>query len=222
MSKSNTVGFEHNPIPVGTIFQYAGAILPPTWVLCDGSTLNVADYPELYNVIGSIYGSGSGTFNVPNLSTGQVLAGSTACSNTTVAENTSYGAITGSSIPPLTNFDIPSFTATVSTAPTFGALLIQNFTTPDAGVAGFPCYNTYGNPSSRQYTEVSGTTKDTVYLAMLNSGSPATTFNSPTITVNYKTPSSTAAPISPINISITGSTDFSTVRFTHIIKAKYT
>lgn len=75
--------------PVGTIITFAGnvasyknpinndtsAVTQPIesygWMLCDGSALNASEYPELYSVLGKLYGSsGSGKdlmFNLPDL-----------------------------------------------------------------------------------------------------------------------------------------------------------
>jgi microcystin-dependent protein len=39
------------------------------WIKCDGRSLNMSDYPALYEVIGTSFGGGcEGTFNVPNIS----------------------------------------------------------------------------------------------------------------------------------------------------------
>lgn len=83
-------------LPVGSIVPFAGnansyknptqnASPPSTqpvecfgWMLCDGSSLKASEYPELYVVLGNLYGtSGSGkdtTFNLPDLR-GQFLRG---------------------------------------------------------------------------------------------------------------------------------------------------
>jgi microcystin-dependent protein len=54
--------------PVGSIMIWAGSTAPSGWVLCDGSLLSTTGtYAALYAVIGTTYGSGSGTFAVPNL-----------------------------------------------------------------------------------------------------------------------------------------------------------
>lgn len=38
------------------------------WLLCDGRALDIADYPGLYEVIGTTFGNnGAGTFRLPNL-----------------------------------------------------------------------------------------------------------------------------------------------------------
>lgn len=55
--------------PPGTILQYAGTTSPTGYVLCDGQTYNVAQYPRLYAAIGNIWNTqaANGTFSVPNL-----------------------------------------------------------------------------------------------------------------------------------------------------------
>ena len=56
-------------IPVGVVQAYSATSTPSGWLLCDGSAISRTTYSKLYNVIGTIYGSGDGssTFNVPNL-----------------------------------------------------------------------------------------------------------------------------------------------------------
>ena len=56
-------------VPAGTIMAMAvDPSEPPTgWVHCDGSFLSRTVYSGLYNVIGTTFGSGSGTFKVPDL-----------------------------------------------------------------------------------------------------------------------------------------------------------
>ena len=43
-------------VPIGTIVPYAGTVLPPGWLWCDGSEVLVKDYGALNNVIGSTAG----------------------------------------------------------------------------------------------------------------------------------------------------------------------
>ena len=69
-SSWKTVDLRSN-VPVGSIIMYSGAIAPDGWLFCRGQLLNRADYPELYNVIGTRYNTGSvesGKFMLPNLS----------------------------------------------------------------------------------------------------------------------------------------------------------
>jgi microcystin-dependent protein len=59
----------------GSILMYGGSTAPEGFLLCDGSAIDPAVYPDLYDVIGSTYGmNADGTFNVPNLN-GTVIAG---------------------------------------------------------------------------------------------------------------------------------------------------
>jgi len=55
------------PTPVGVIVDFAGSVAPSGWLLCYGQSLSQTSYPELYQVIGTTYGSGTGTFNLPDL-----------------------------------------------------------------------------------------------------------------------------------------------------------
>jgi microcystin-dependent protein len=55
---------------IGEIIPFAGSItpFPGKWLVCDGSDLLCASYPDLYAVVGTTYGSsGSGRFNLPDL-----------------------------------------------------------------------------------------------------------------------------------------------------------
>lgn len=63
-------------LPVGSIQAFAGANAPTGWLLCDGSAVSRGNYPDLYSVLGTTYGSGDGstTFNLPDLR-GRVPAG---------------------------------------------------------------------------------------------------------------------------------------------------
>lgn len=53
---------------IGEIIPYAGSTSPTSnWLVCDGSSLLRADYPELFTVIGTTYGAVDGShFNIPD------------------------------------------------------------------------------------------------------------------------------------------------------------
>lgn len=53
-------------IPLGAIHSCANQP-GNNWLLCDGSKLNVKDYPELYKVLGKQYGGNRKKFNIPNM-----------------------------------------------------------------------------------------------------------------------------------------------------------
>lgn len=53
--------------PPGAVTMYAGAAAPTGWLLCDGSSVLRATYPDLFAAIGTAYGSVDGThFTLPN------------------------------------------------------------------------------------------------------------------------------------------------------------
>ncbi len=59
-------------IPVGCILPFAGQVIPNGFVLCDGSEYTIAQYTELWQVIGYVYKplgllQGINTFAVPDL-----------------------------------------------------------------------------------------------------------------------------------------------------------
>lgn len=57
-------------IPVGVVLQFSGkdTMIPDGFLICDGSSLLRTDYPDLFNVIGTTYGSVDNThFNLPNI-----------------------------------------------------------------------------------------------------------------------------------------------------------
>ena len=55
--------------PVGSIIAFAGNTLPKGYLLCDGSNISRTTYKDLFDVIGTTYGTGNGstTFALPNL-----------------------------------------------------------------------------------------------------------------------------------------------------------
>jgi microcystin-dependent protein len=55
--------------PVGSVIAFAGSTAPDGWLLCDGSNYSSANYPDLYAVIGTSFGSTGGYFHVPDLRT---------------------------------------------------------------------------------------------------------------------------------------------------------
>lgn len=53
--------------PIGVIQAFSGQTAPNGYLLCNGASYKVADYPDLYAVIGNTYGGDTENFNVPNL-----------------------------------------------------------------------------------------------------------------------------------------------------------
>ena len=52
--------------PLGTVLSFAGSNAPNGYLLCDGKSYAVADYEDLYAVIGNTYGGDTENFNVPD------------------------------------------------------------------------------------------------------------------------------------------------------------
>ncbi len=83
-----------NGNPSGTVITFAGAVskLPRGYLICDGRTLNIADYPELFEAIGTAWGgNGSTNFRLPDLR-GRFLRGAR-LGNTSI--DTDYGSRSG-------------------------------------------------------------------------------------------------------------------------------
>ena len=66
-------------MPSGVILPFGGSTAPTGFLICDGSAVSRTDYANLFDVIGTTYGSGDGstTFNLPNLSSGVLPSSST-------------------------------------------------------------------------------------------------------------------------------------------------
>lgn len=62
------VSYTFNLIPPGTIFTFASIVIPDGYLLCDGSTLQISRYQNLYDTIGTLYNNSppAGSFNIPD------------------------------------------------------------------------------------------------------------------------------------------------------------
>jgi microcystin-dependent protein len=54
-------------VPPGTVLDFAGDVAPNGYLICDGSTYNKSNYPNLWEVVGNKFGGSDPTFNVPDL-----------------------------------------------------------------------------------------------------------------------------------------------------------
>lgn len=88
-------------VPAGIVWEYLGTTAPPGWLMADGSAVSRAQYPGLFQAVGTQHGAGDGntTFNLPNRKgrmgvgrdAGQtefVSVGTTGGSKTTTASHT--------------------------------------------------------------------------------------------------------------------------------------
>jgi microcystin-dependent protein len=76
---------------------YAGSTAPSGWLLCYGQQVSTSAYANLYTAIGTTYGSGSGTFGIPDLR-GRAAFGADAMGGTAAGRlgSGNTGGITGS------------------------------------------------------------------------------------------------------------------------------
>ena len=87
----------------GSMIMFTGSVAPEGWLLCDGSEYGLSEYIALYNVIGTSYGSGVGTFKVPDMRSRGAKG-----FNTTVAEFDTLGETGGSETVTLTENELPA------------------------------------------------------------------------------------------------------------------
>jgi microcystin-dependent protein len=124
---------------IGNIIAFTGLSVPSGYLVCDGSAVGREEYPELFAVIGTTYGSGDGltTFNIPNLS-GKValgvsqnyIAGSTGGEETHILLDTETPSHLHN-IPQHTHAntitaETPRLSHTVSTQPSFTYVRLNN------------------------------------------------------------------------------------------------
>ena len=90
----------------GLIAMWPSDSIPDGWLLCDGSSLLRATYPDLFAAIGTTFGSADGThFNVPNLK-GRVVVGK----DGSQTEFDAIGETGGAKTHTLTTAEMPSHT----------------------------------------------------------------------------------------------------------------
>ena len=63
---SGTISAPIGTVPVGGVMDFAGSTAPAGWLLCFGQLVSTTIYAALFTAIGSTYGSGAGTFGIPD------------------------------------------------------------------------------------------------------------------------------------------------------------
>lgn len=63
-------GTVSDTLPIGAVVEWYSTVIPDNWLICNGQAISRTDYPDLFAVLGTIYGEGDGstTFNLPNMS----------------------------------------------------------------------------------------------------------------------------------------------------------
>jgi microcystin-dependent protein len=78
---------------IGEIIFSVSNIAPNNFIVCNGQSLNVVDYQELFNVIGYNYGGSGESFNVPNFHSKFFLGGNDNINNVSVSNYATNGFI---------------------------------------------------------------------------------------------------------------------------------
>jgi microcystin-dependent protein len=101
------------PTPVGCIMQYVGNTAPIGWLLCDGASYSISNYPDLYEIIGDTYGGSSVAFNVPNFA-GRVPVGEGSLAEGSTTYTHEMGDVSGETYHVLTVGEMPSHNHDIS------------------------------------------------------------------------------------------------------------
>ena len=90
-------------VPVGSILPFAGTTVPTGYLLCDGSEVLIATYPDLYSVIGYSYKApglldGLGSFGLPDLRSRFPLGADNMNNNITVPSRDGSGNLVSTTL----------------------------------------------------------------------------------------------------------------------------
>ena len=201
MSAKSMNGYQGAPIPVGTVFPYAGsanpALFPKGYLLCNGASLDRATYPELFRVLGTTYGSVSGTtFNLPQFNNRYLKSSAVAGTVTAQSGTASFADFT------LETANLPAIPAI-----TFSCSLNGNYTEGSSASNKEPTTSGGIDPDSYPLSDWSLT--QTVNFA---------TPNPPTF--NYSNGTGIIEPVALISDPLAGF-DVQTLQITYIIKTDY-
>lgn len=100
------------PAPLGLVQMWGGMLnaIPAGWALCDGSSLAIKDYPELYAAIGMTHGGVSGnSFKLPDLRSRFIVG-----YNSTDSDYSAQGKTGGAKTVTLTASQMPAHTHSVN------------------------------------------------------------------------------------------------------------
>jgi microcystin-dependent protein len=150
-------------VPTGAIFPFAGTVVPTGYILCDGAEQLIANYPELFTVIGYTYKAlglleGISTFAVPDLR-GRFPLGKDSMNNGTSVPSIIDGSL-------ITTIDPAADRVTDVTADTVG--LSNGNEEKDIGVTNLPDHK-----HDLKGTDTAGGKGDQ-YYAIRNSPDPIT------------------------------------------------
>jgi len=189
-------------VPTGSIMPWAAnGSLPTGFLLCNGASVSRTTYADLFNVIGTAFGTASGTtFNLPDFQ-GRFLrgrdnsAGRDPDASSRTAQNT--GGATGDNVGSVQGFTIQDHQHATIIANSAGAIYAHR----DANWTGFGTPQIFSTGQTTDYAAISGQGnstggKNTTGITTLN---PASVPNLPTAT----TPTDETRPVnSAVNFII--------------------
>lgn len=196
MSVADTLGYSSFPIPVGTIFFYAGLGIPDTYLDCQGNAFDPLEYPLLAQVLGAAVTPALGNDILgggPLAQIGQLQPA------TSGAITPAPITLTAANIPTLAPFDVIGsvqgnwVTGALTPQSSGTGLAILNVASPSTGI----------NDDIFDYTKQAVNTRTTASAL-----TPAPIFTGSNL---------------PITPTVTGSGDTTPITLTlrYIIKAKY-
>jgi microcystin-dependent protein len=204
LRRSREFGSASFVTPAGIVSAFAGPTAPEGWLLCFGQEIAIASFPDLYAVLGTVYGSltngsggaGSTHFRVPDMR-GRAVAGEddmggTAANRLTTAgsgiNGIALGATGGSQTHTLTSAQMPSHTHTqdahghVISSNSFAGDL-QIVVGPRGGDGAFYSLNDSGSDANVAAAVIYA--RNTTATNQNTGGGGAHTNTQPTIILNY-------------------------------------
>jgi microcystin-dependent protein len=209
MSLYNSLGLDQTPLPIGTILPYWGSPdnIPPTFLQCDGSVINPADYPELASILGTTYSLNNTAVALPDLMSEDVYLTPSSTQGVNPGGSGLFPAEIITIAPTLTgtlvNANLPSLTANKFT---FTPQLVANATKAMAG------RYTNGDQNSVQ---PGASNPEIIKLNSSTSGHVDITANNLVSTI-----AGTSTPVT-FNIVSSGPVQYGGIGVLYIIKAKY-
>lgn len=109
----STVVIPASPLmPAGTVLDFAGSVIPPGFLSCNGNAVSRTTYTDLFNSIGTAFGVGDGTttFNLPNFSGRTSVGSGTYIDSVSGSVTRSLAQTMGAASHVLTEAQMPSHT----------------------------------------------------------------------------------------------------------------
>jgi len=135
-------------VPAGSVLAYISTNAPKGWLSCLGQAVDREEYADLFEVIGTAYGSGNGstTFNLPDLA-GRVIVGQGSGLGLT---SRAMAATGGAETHTLTTGEMPSHSHTTNAVGgTLGLITADGSNTAGGGLDSSPTEpNIYAAPAA--------------------------------------------------------------------------